>query len=149
MFGNPKSLWPSKVFCLIAILMCFVGLAHGEPLILVANPKSQVSQMNKSEIKDILLGRKIFTSNESRIRVFLPSLDDQAARDFVHSYTGMDQQQFLAYWRRRLFSGRGTPPLFVEPSSEIITRVQGSDGGLGLVPSTQDKKDLNTVSIQD
>lgn len=31
MFGNPKSLWPSKVFCLIASLMCFVGLAHGEP----------------------------------------------------------------------------------------------------------------------
>ena len=138
---------------LVFVLWCSLALpsqawADGENYYVVVNAKSSLKEIPEQQLKRIFLGRQLYMDDDSRVRAFLPSVEQQSYKAFLKDHIGMVPSRYQAHWRRILFSGRGVPPTNLAADEDIIRRVSSNQGGIGIVSSKSDNPKVRFIEIK-
>jgi len=114
---------------IISVLLFFcIGLANAGDVV-VANGQNSVSA---SDLKQMFLGKKKSWANGDK--VVLVILKDGAAHDsFMSNRVGKSPSQFLSFWKKLVFTGKGVMPKQASSEAELLQIVASTKGAIGYV----------------
>ena len=120
---------------LLILLLTASGLkAWGEEqtgsLVLIVNPDSGVTEIDREAAVNIFMGRyNELPSGVSAIPVdYVP-----AKEDFYQQLVNKRLSEINGYWARLVFSGRASPPLQLRGAEEVLEFVASNRGAIGYV----------------
>jgi len=134
-----------------ALTLCSGSLWAASDFEIIGNQGLSVSQLSVDQLKDIYLGKKLFWDTNVRILPAYLDFSFSSSQEFLTEVLGLGANQFLDYWRRKLFSGRGIPPKRLNNVQEILEYVQNHPGSIGVVPrhSKMAFKNIKVLSLKD
>ena len=100
-----------------------------------------------SEIPSIFLGKKVQWEDNSKIR-FVILNEGNLHKEFLETYVHRSSSQYLNYWKKMLFTGRGEPPKKFKTSEELIAYVRKTSGAIGYTNDRRHTKNLNIINVK-
>lgn len=125
----------------------FPGAAAQTSVKVIVNPGVDVNSMSQAELARIYLGKKTLWDTGSRIT---PSLLDEKSpltEEFLQESVRKTVRQYRAYWKRHLFSGKGTAPKTFNSSEQVANFVAENPGGIGVVDAAFEDDRVKVVDL--
>lgn len=125
---------PRPVACL-ALFFCLnaaASLVRAE-IVVIGNPRLDVSSLSEQMVSDLYLGRAVQLSTGQRVEVIDLPAGHPAREEFYSEVLGREPAQIRAYWAKRIFTGKGTPPATRPDEGAVIRWVSGAPGRIGYV----------------
>ena len=140
------------LMALMALLFFFPGnfflrAAHADVSI-ICHPAVAGDTLTRAEIKKIFLGKKLVWDDEQEIRFVIMKKSD-AHKVFVKAYTQKTPSQFTHYWKKLVFTGKGSAPKSFHTEAELIQYVSETAGAIGYVPSELRPENVKILKISD
>jgi ABC-type phosphate transport system substrate-binding protein len=101
-------------------------------VILITNPGNVVSAISPQDAKNIYLGKKS-TWNDGNHVITYTQANAEITGKFTKNFIKKTAQQFNLYWRKAIFTGKGTPPKEVNNSEQMKKMVAGGNGTIGYI----------------
>lgn len=127
---------------LAAILFVVVGLMAAQgaeaqeapPYTVVGTTDLAAKGFDDQTLARLMLGRARRVAGQ-RIAVVMLSYETPAIEAFLKQVVEMEPRRYEAYWRKRLFSSRGTPPRVVNTVKEALSIVARTPGTIAIIPA--------------
>lgn len=119
------------------VFMCApASAAAEEPLAytVVAASSVKADGFDKDALARVFLGRTR-SVNGVRVSVAVLPYKTPAIKAFLDEVVSMSPRRFESYWRKRLFSSRGTPPRVIATENELLALVARAPGTIAVVPA--------------
>lgn len=113
-------------------LPVMTGLADADILV-IGNSQIGVSSLSEQMVGDLYLGKAVQLSSGRRIQVVDLPNGHPAREEFYTRVLGRDPAQIRAYWAKRIFTGKGTPPETRPDERAVIKWVSEAPGRIGYV----------------
>ena len=129
------------------LLLPLLGL-RGEDYVVVANKGTEVKQLPKQEMKEILLGIRSNWADGTLVRLVVQgegAVHEHVLKDFMR----MTPYQYDRYWKRLVFSGNGVMPETLRNDQEVLAYVSRTPGAIGYVSSSTSLSQVKVVPILD
>ncbi len=120
---------------LLAAWLLLMGTpALASDLVLVGNPDSGLSTLERDQVVNIYMGRyRKLPSGMTALP--LDYTDEREA--FYQALVGRSLPEINSYWARLVFSGRGSPPRQVDSAGELLDIVAENRGAIGYLPEDE------------
>lgn len=138
------------MFNIIFYTLLSIGMllysAGAHSLTLIAHPDTP-STLNAQQVKRIFTGKqRQFDDGSSVIPINQP--EGSAARtQFDSSVLGRSTSQITAYWSKRVFTGKGQPPIVVVSDSAMLSYVQSTPGAVGYLSDNVEPKKVRVITL--
>ncbi len=135
-------------FCILlaAIFMVISPLAaFADDIVLICNKSVAAGTVSKDDLSRIYLGQKNLWENGSKIEpvIFQGDITDT----FLTGYVGKNAMTFGNYWKKMLFSGKGSGPKQFAKPKEVVDFVASTQGAIGFVPSGTNTDAVKIISV--
>ncbi len=95
----------------------------------------------------MFLGKKSSWSDGSTVTAFTQK--DAAVSDlFAKKFVKKSSQQFYMFWRKAVFTGKGTPPVEVENSEQMKKIVASKSGAVGYIMDSELDESVKKLAVQ-
>ena len=117
-----------------ALMSCMLmtALADAE-VVVIGSSDIDIAALSEKTVRNLYLGKTVQLDNGTRVEVIdLPS--GNVVRDeFYVKLIGKDPTQIKAYWAKRIFTGKGSPPETRFDEAAVIKWVNEGAGRIGYV----------------
>ena len=121
-----------KRFCLLGLLLlCFSSVSRAD-VIIIAHQESPESSLSAKELQEIFLGKRVQWADNSTIHPATVK-EDTLHKAFLKQYIKKSPSQWLAHWKRLVFTGNGTPPRQFADQKELLDYVAKTSGAIGYI----------------
>lgn len=129
---------PCLSVAVFTIAFCFSQVWANDLWVVVPSSIAKAS-INKAEVKKVFMGRKAAIDGVflKPINFKRPSLEREA---FLNSVIELNDDDYVAYWYVRRFSGQGVAPSEVSSFSDLTQRLLGADNIIGYLVLQGDPK---------
>lgn len=89
---------------------------------------------SEADIAEVLHGRR--TTWPNGVRIVLIVLEDPSSATMttiLKEFARKSPAQFIAYWKRQVFTGKGAMPRIASNEEEMLTLVSSLPGALGFI----------------
>ncbi len=137
------SIYLTLVFMFLSLNVAYANFNFS----VISHPQVVPNQISMNELKEIFLGNKIFWPNNERIFVAIVEKDEQFAEEFLQKYLNKNFDDYIAYWRRKLFSGKGIPPRKFKTNKTFVEFIAQTEGALGIIFAEEKLNNIKTLTI--
>ncbi len=126
------------------MLMLFTNSVNAGVVVIV-NQANTVDSFSLRQIIDIYMGKNLYFPDGS-LAVRLDQAPDSDIRSkFYRALLGKSVAQVNAYWARLLFTGRGTPPLSLKSTNDVLDTVRHNVNAIGYIDESLLDKSVKVV----
>ena len=115
-------------------------------LTLIAHPDTP-STLNAQQVKRIFTGKQRQFDDGSSVTPVNQPEGSVARAQFDSSVLGRSTSQITAYWSKRVFTGKGKPPIVVASDAEMLSYVQSTPGAVGYVSDNEEPKKVRVITL--
>jgi hypothetical protein len=118
-----------RIFYFWAGLLSFlieINIAHAAPFVVIVSKQSSINELSADELVEIFMDRSMGTGKSYQLYP-IDSKEADLKADFYRATAKLSLNSVHAYWSKRVFSGRGRPPLSmseVEIADMLKTRLE-------------------------
>lgn len=117
------------------VLFVFWGMAAADAgIVFVGNKVTVPDTLTKEDIQMIYLGKRTTWDDKSRIYPILLT-EKEMFPEFLGKYVNRHKNMYKKYWRRLVFTGRGTAPVAFENDELVVRYISAHKGTIGYVSS--------------
>jgi ABC-type phosphate transport system substrate-binding protein len=105
-------------------------------IVIIANNKLPLAELSKKEIRNIFLGKYVHWKSGERVEFAILEKSGDTAdihAVFTRDYLNKSPKQYLYYWKKMMFTGKGTPPKSFEKESGLLDYVGSTKGAIGYI----------------
>lgn len=139
-----------KKIRLLTVLLCFltilVNTAGAAEVVIIVNQKSPVDALNGNDVKNIFLGKTSHWPDNSKIHFAL--LRGEIHKNFLKQFVGRTESQYNNYWKKMLFTGKGSKPKSYADEEEMLKYVRETAGAIGYVSAGTPTKEIKIVDVR-
>lgn len=125
----------------------FPAPAYADDVVVICNESVLADTLNRSDIKKIFLGRKTRWTGGEKI-TFATLKGGQAHELFLNLYVGKTTFQFVNYWKKKAFTGKGKVPKSFSTPEELIDYIEETHGAIGYIPSSAYQNQIKSITIK-
>jgi ABC-type phosphate transport system substrate-binding protein len=96
-------------------------------------------------VRNIFLGKKTKWDNGQQI-VIVTLKDSETHKNFLKKYIAKTATQFKSYWKKQVFTGKGSVPKSFEKEEDLLDFVAGTEGAIGYVSSGLNTDAVKTIT---
>ncbi|MDE2368859.1 MAG: hypothetical protein KGN16_07785 [Burkholderiales bacterium] len=130
----------------MALCLCLFALGSQaqdkDAVVLIANPS--VPHLDLATVQRLYTGRAVEVGGNAVVVVNAAPGSPLRER-FMATVLKQSDEQYIAYWTVRKHIGKGTPPVELKSSAEIIAFVLGMPGGVGYIAASDLRPGMNVV----
>ena len=137
-----------KLIPLLVFLAFFSAKAFAEnEVIFITNSNVAEAFFTKQQIMDIFLGAKREWSDNTKIKFVV--LDDEVVHpEFTKKYLSKSSKQFQAYWKKMVFTGKGSPPKKFEEIEKLVEYVANTKGAVGYISKSTAIDNVKIIDVE-
>ncbi len=118
---------------LMVVLIFTAAIAHADEVVLIVNPANTLSELTLKDVKKIYLGKSKFFPGGGKV-IPADQLEKSTVRKiFYEVMIGKSASRLKAYWSKRIFTGKGTPPIIKKNDEAMLAWVAEQPLALGYV----------------
>ncbi len=140
-----------KIAFQIACVLMFANVfaSGAEPAYkIIAHPSVQKNQLTQKELASVFLGRtRMWEGQGKNIVLVSVEPDDLVMVQFLEQILRKSPSHYRAYWRQRLFSGKGGMPIECSNSADVLKAVASTPGAIGIVSVATLSTDVKYLKI--
>ncbi len=136
-----------KYSILSMIVLLLTANAVQAEVRIITNPSVKETTLSSSDIRDIFLGKKKKWSDNTKIHIVVAD-DDNLHASFLETYIHRTSNQFQAYWKNMVFTGKGAYPKTLKTTREIMDYIARTRGAVGYIKAGSPAIDVNTISVE-
>jgi hypothetical protein len=125
----------ARLTAALFIALGFGGTLAAETEVVVIGNRLDVAALSPQVVADLYLGRAVQLSTGQRVEVVDLPVGHPVRDEFYSRILGRDPDQIRAYWAKRIFTGKGTPPLVRGDEAAVVRWVRDAPGRIGYVSS--------------
>ena len=125
------------VLLLIIALFSGVHAANAAEIYVMVNESVMVSELNRSELRQIFTGHRQYWSDGTKITVFVLQDNDELHKQFCREVLQMFPYQLSRLWDQITYSGQGVTPVRVTSYQALIEALESTTGAIGYVEHTE------------
>ncbi len=118
-----------KGFLSVVVVLFISGQAMAEIAVIVS-PGSDISSLSSGEVKALYLGKS------KSLKPYDQARGSKIRTEFMDKVIGKSESQFKAYWSKKIFSGKGSPPRVLDSDAAVKAKVAGSGNAIGFIDSS-------------
>ena len=130
---------------ILFVLICLASTAAFADVVVIANKNVSETSMTKDKVKNIFLGKIVKWQDSSRIHFV--TLKGDVHKSFLKEYIGRSTNQYKTYWKKVLFTGKGSMPKTFSTEQEIIQYVANTEGAVGYINKNTASENVATISV--
>ena len=116
------------------LFLSFSSFALANSYVVMSSSDSTIKEsIDIQDLRDIYLGNRLFWRNGERIFAAHINKESKQMKRFMKSVLSMTPRKYNKYWRRRLFSGKGHPPVEIDNDRKTIDYIRKTEGAIGIV----------------
>lgn len=142
-----KIIWIFMGFCFFLPETAFLNAAHAD-VVMICHPAVSTDTLSRTDVKKIFLGKKLLWDDDREIR-FVVMKKSPVHKEFVKTYTQKSASQFRRYWKKLIFTGKGSAPTAFDTEAEVIAYVSETEGAIGYVSSEIRPENVKILRISD
>jgi len=131
----------------MGLLLGTLTVSLGAAESFIVHPGLDGVRLSRAEIADVLLGRKTVFPDGTRVVVVLLDDDSQVTTEVLKDYVKKSPSQFLAYWKRQVFTGKASMPRIVASAEEALALVRGTPGAICFIADDRVGEGVGRVTI--
>lgn len=135
------------IIAAVVAIMLAPALSSAGNVILISNPSVQISTLSKQDVGFIFLGKKKDWDDGAKI-FFAIQKDSQSHRDFLKNYIHKNPPHFSNYWKKQVFTGKGTWPRSFDSDQEMVKFIAETKGAIGYVSDQVNLANVKTISVK-
>jgi ABC-type phosphate transport system substrate-binding protein len=97
------------------------------------DPSALSEKTVERTVKNLYLGKTVQLDNGIRVEVVDLPNSSPVREEFYQKVIGKDTTQIRAYWAKRIFTGKGSPPDTVMDEQAVVKWVRQAPGRIGYV----------------
>ena len=132
---------------LLILLLWATGLRSQEPLAVVVNLESGVTQLSREEVINLFLGRQKRLGAGLAVQPVDQVKPPETWARFYKLLVNKDLSEINAYWSRLFFSGQAQPPRKAQSVEEVLALVAANKGSIGFVELGKADKRVRVVLV--
>ncbi len=118
---------------MMAVLIFAASVAHADEIVLVVNPANALSEMTLKDVKKIYLGKSKFFPGGGKVIAADQPEKSMIRKVFYEVMIDKSAAKLKAYWSKRIFTGKGTPPIIKKDDEAMLAWVAEQPLALGYV----------------
>jgi len=130
---------------ILLVLMCLASTAAFADVVVIANKNVSETSMSKDKVKQIFLGKVVKWQDGSRIRFV--TLKGDSHKSFLKEYIGRSEAQYKTYWKKILFTGKGSMPKSFATEQEMAQYVANTKGAIGYISKNTVAENVASISV--
>lgn len=130
---------------ILLVLMCLASTAAFADVVVIANKNVSETSMSKDKVKQIFLGKVVKWQDGSRIRFV--TLKGDSHKSFLKEYIGRSEAQYKTYWKKILFTGKGSMPKSFDTEQEMAQYVANTKGAIGYISKNTAAENVASISV--
>lgn len=116
----------------LTLVLASSAISAGAGEIVIGHPDLGLTSIKAETVKNVFLGKT--TKLDNGVKVSFGILKEGPAHEnFLGGVVGKTPSQFLSYWRKLAFSGKGTMPEEFESEDALVAYVKTTPGAIGYV----------------
>ncbi|QTA83543.1 Phosphate-binding protein domain-containing protein [Desulfonema limicola] len=136
-----------KVLIYLLIAMLFSSAAAFADILIISNKDVPDTALSQKNVQEIFLGKRVQWSDNSKIH-FVTIKNPDIHEAFLKQYLKKSDAKWKAYWKRMVFTGRGTPPQQFGTTQELLEYVSKTDGAVGYIDSETTAVNVKVVNVK-
>ena len=134
------------LFLFVLSLTCMAALASAEDFVLITHP-SGPDTLSKDDVTSILLGNKTKWDSGGNIKLAILT-EGPAHEAVVQTFTSRSADQFSKYWKKQVFTGKGSSPDAFNNDADMVAFVAKTPGSFGYIASGTATNGVKVIKIQ-
>lgn len=128
------------------LIAAFVGTpAVAADVVVIANSGVPVDALGQNDIEKIFLGKTAKWPDKSRVRFAV--LDGDVHESFLKSLVKRTPSQYNIYWKKMMFTGKGSAPKTFETEAELVKYVSETEGAIGYISGGTDANGAKVIAV--
>lgn len=115
-------------------------------ILIIAHDSVPLDAINKETVERIYLGKKRMYSNDEEILPVVMKSGDVHEK-FLKDYVGKTSSQFETYWKKQIFSGKGSAPKSFKTEKDLVKYVARTRGAIGYISSDTKHDSVKVLNI--
>lgn len=121
-----------RLACIVLLCLGSVS-AFADDIVVIGNPRLDVTTLTEQMVGDLYLGRAVQLGSGQRVEVVDLPVGHPVRDEFYSLVLGRDPAQIRAYWAKRIFTGKGSPPAVRPDEASVVRWVAEAPGRVGYV----------------
>ena len=135
-----------RILLMAAILMFVSSVAGAQAVRVIANLSVKVDSISASELKSVFLEERSSLRDGSHVEPVL-ARGGPAHEAFLRHYLGRSDADLRTYYRRLVFTGRGSMPKALASDAEIAAYIAKTRGAIGYVSPESSADGVRTLAV--
>jgi ABC-type phosphate transport system substrate-binding protein len=136
----------NTIFLSVLGILLIGRIAHAQEIMIVAYPKTAVSEISRDQLRDIFTGtRTRFGDGNRAVPVLLKG--GPVHEVFLSRIVGDSPDEFRVRWRRAVFTGQGAMPKEFQSEAALLDYVATTPGAVGYVSRIADPNAVKVLTV--
>jgi len=132
---------------ILGVLIGLCAFAAHAQVIVVANPKIDINEIQRAEIYHVFTGGSSALNNGTKVIPTIQS-DGKVQDDFLKNYVHKANAAFLATWRSFVFAGQATLPKTLESDQAVVEYVATHPYSIGYIDKSSPHEAVKVLSVK-
>lgn len=133
---------------ILSIALLMPVLSHASEVVIITNQDVPVTHLDREEIKEIFMGKKISWENGDKI-VFVVQQKTDASDWFLKTYVRKNAYDYNVFWKKQVFTGKGQAPQSFSSQEDLARFVARTPGAIGYVSLDTDMDSVKIIPVQE
>jgi len=136
-----------RIIAFVLLAMCLGTGAIADEVVLITNLANPDKVIPARDAKNIFLGKKSTWSDGTPI-VSYTLADVAVTEEFAKTFVKKSAQQFSNFWRKAIFTGKGTPPENLPDSEQMKDAIASKKGAIGYILKSKLDSSVTRLQLQ-
>jgi ABC-type phosphate transport system substrate-binding protein len=138
-----------KKYVFVICLLLFVGSGYTQSNIkVIVNENNDVTSISSEQLSRLFLKKTTKWDNGIKVSPVDLAANSDVRETFTNSIHGKSISAINAYWQKKIFTGKGVPPVELQNEKEIIDFVRSNPGAVGYVSAGTSTSGVKTVTVK-
>ena len=139
-----------KKYLIVISLLLLAGSAYAQNNIkIIVNTSNEVTSISKEQLSRLFLKKTTKWDNGTKVSPVDFGANSEVRGKFTKSIHGKSVSAIKAYWQKKIFTGKGVPPVELQNDKDVLEFVRSNPGAIGYVSSGANTSAVKVITVTD
>lgn len=144
---NYAAMMYALIILTMSIVMNELTYAQEKSVVIVAHKSVPVDEITPKDLEAVFLGNK---NKINDVKITIITMKEGGVHElFLKNFVNKTSSQFATFWKKLVFTGKGTMPAAVDSEKDMLTHISKTKGAIGYVETDKNiSGDVKVIQVK-